>query len=169
MGLVESSILQEADAIINGPRQDAYGHPGLNFQRIALKWSVTLGIPVTREQVAICMIDLKTSRLINEPTHRDSWLDIAGYAGCADRFREKPIPEDPEALYAWLGGFEIDLDELGEEVVVPTAKAKREELERRIREHSLKQLEGIHDKRLLDAMPMMEDYQKRGAIAEVRE
>ena len=30
--------------------------------------------------VASMMIDVKQARLENDPTHRDSWVDIAGYA-----------------------------------------------------------------------------------------
>lgn len=87
------SILTDADAIINGARESDYGHPAVNFQRIADKWSVTLNVPVTKEQVALCMIDLKTCRLANDTRHRDSWLDVAGYVGCVDRFKEHQAPK----------------------------------------------------------------------------
>ena len=32
--------------------------------------------------IAIMIIQVKTSRLMWTPAKRDSWVDIAGYAGC---------------------------------------------------------------------------------------
>lgn len=58
-----------------------------NFGRTAIIWSVVLGQPVTAEQVAMCMVGLKLARLVNDPGHHDSWVDIAGYVGCADKLR----------------------------------------------------------------------------------
>jgi len=61
-------------------RGRAYGHPRPNHERIAALWSVILGTPVTAEQVALCMVQVKVSRLIQSPDHADSIDDIAGYA-----------------------------------------------------------------------------------------
>ena len=47
---------------------------------IAARWSLTLGRPVTPEQVVLCMIDLKLARLAADPLHRDSLVDVIGYA-----------------------------------------------------------------------------------------
>jgi hypothetical protein len=47
---------------------------------LAKRWSLTLGRPVTPAQVAMCLIDLKLTRLAHDPGHQDSILDIAGYA-----------------------------------------------------------------------------------------
>ena len=44
------------------------------------RWSITLGHPVTPAEVMLCMIDLKLTRLAHDPTHRDSVVDIIGYA-----------------------------------------------------------------------------------------
>ena len=38
------------------------------------------GHDVDPEQVALCMAGIKIARLIQTPTHADSWLDLAGYA-----------------------------------------------------------------------------------------
>jgi hypothetical protein len=32
------------------------------------------------DEVILCMIAVKMSRLIKTPEHEDSWVDIAGYA-----------------------------------------------------------------------------------------
>ena len=72
-------ILQEAERMINGPRAKDYGDAYLNHDRIAKMWRVLLGHDVTVEQVYMCMIAVKLSRLIETPTHEDSAIDICGY------------------------------------------------------------------------------------------
>lgn len=62
-------------------RGAAYGKPEELFGRIAARWSLTLGTPVTAKQVALCMIDLKVERVIAGKSP-DSWVDICGYAAC---------------------------------------------------------------------------------------
>lgn len=78
------TVLQEAQAAVYGPRQDAYGSPRVNQQRIADMWTVIFGRKVTYQQVIQCMIAVKLCRLINSPDHRDSYTDIAGYAAVWD-------------------------------------------------------------------------------------
>jgi hypothetical protein len=82
MSAAEMTLLEEAQSIINGARQEAYGTPLESFTWIGKLWSALLGIEVSPEIVALCLIQLKVSRAVNTPGHRDSWLDIAGYAGC---------------------------------------------------------------------------------------
>ena len=81
----EKGILQKANELIYGDRQSDYGPALENFQNIADLWSTVLGIPVTPDQVALCMIQLKVARLIRSPDHLDSWVDIAGYVGCKQK------------------------------------------------------------------------------------
>jgi len=71
--------MSETDALVE-ERGRAYGHPRPNHERIAALWSVILGVPVTPEQAALCMIQVKVSRLMQTPDHADSIDDIAGYA-----------------------------------------------------------------------------------------
>lgn len=73
-------LLDEAEALINGPRHADYGDAAENFDRIAHGWAEILGHDVTRVQVALCMDWLKTCRLITSPDHRDSWIDKLGYS-----------------------------------------------------------------------------------------
>ncbi len=61
-------------------RNAAYGDPATSLAAIAARWSLTLGQTVTPTQVALCMIDLKLARLAHDPKHRDSVLDVIGYA-----------------------------------------------------------------------------------------
>lgn len=73
------SVLVEAEHIVSGARQDAYGHPLDDFSKTAMMWSAIFGVPVTPEKVALGMIAVKMSRLLNTPNHKDSQVDIAGY------------------------------------------------------------------------------------------
>ena len=81
----DRSILIKADEIINGPRNEAYGDPRPNHERIAGLWSVILERKVTWVQVILCMVAVKVARLIQTPSHEDSWMDIAGYAALVDK------------------------------------------------------------------------------------
>ncbi len=84
------SILQEAQRLVYGPRQATYGHPFDDFSRIGRVWAAVLGLPeVTPEQVALCMAGLKLCRLVGEPGHHDSIVDIAGYAGTYELVRSR--------------------------------------------------------------------------------
>jgi hypothetical protein len=79
----KESILQEAEKIVNGDRRKDYGGPLESFTKIAALWSPILGVDITPDQVALCMIGLKIARATNG-MQRDSLVDIAGYAGCIE-------------------------------------------------------------------------------------
>jgi hypothetical protein len=74
-------LLLEAAATVND-RRTAYGEPAEHFERVAMRWSQVLGVPVTPAQVVLCLLDLKLARLVHDPAHEDSQRDVAGYAGC---------------------------------------------------------------------------------------
>ena len=64
--------------LVSRERQDSYGHPLDDFTRQGRMWEAILGIPVTAEQVALCMIAVKMSR----QSHRmklDNVVDGIGY------------------------------------------------------------------------------------------
>jgi len=79
----KESILFEAHNLVHGVRGEDYGHPYEDFSRTAKIWSAILGVDVTPEQVALCMIGVKISRECNKPK-RDNRIDIAGYAETLD-------------------------------------------------------------------------------------
>ncbi len=94
------SILKLADAIINGPRAKDYGDVKTSFNQISDLWSVYLNrhiktaypdlevpIQLSNEDVANLMILMKVSRAQNG-FHLDSYVDIAGYAGCVEKLQE---------------------------------------------------------------------------------
>lgn len=75
--------LREAAKIISSDRNKQYGPPEDNFQRTAQIWSVILGVPISNEDVAMMMVGLKVARYASRSGYQpDTWIDIAGYAGC---------------------------------------------------------------------------------------
>ena len=74
-----SGILEDAAGVI-ADRRATYGDPATSMATVAARWSVTLDRPVTPAEVMLCMIDLKLARLAHDPTHRDSLVDVIGYA-----------------------------------------------------------------------------------------
>jgi hypothetical protein len=74
-------LLEHAAGVVTH-RQREYGEPVDLFERVAHRWSLTLGSRVSPAQVVLCLIDLKLARLTHDPRHLDSITDIAGYAGC---------------------------------------------------------------------------------------
>ena len=71
-------LARAADVLAD--RSKTYGEPGKAMAAIAARWSLTLGHPVTPAEVVLCMIDLKMVRLAHDPSHRDSLVDVIGYA-----------------------------------------------------------------------------------------
>jgi len=76
-------VLRRAEALTCGPRNASYGSPVQNMQDTADLWSVVLGVPVTAQQVAICMSLVKVARLVKTPDHQDSHDDAAAYMAIA--------------------------------------------------------------------------------------
>ena len=95
---VKSAIAAEAAKIVNGARRGAYGTPEQNFERIATLWNAYLvarGVlppevladpagknGLTPPDVAAFMRLMKEARIIETPDHRDSFVDLVGYALC---------------------------------------------------------------------------------------
>lgn len=82
-------ITEQAHNLVQGARRNVYGHPLDDYTRTAQLFSGILGTDVTAEQAILMMIAVKVSRLTNSPDHRDSIIDVAGYAECLDLVREE--------------------------------------------------------------------------------
>ena len=82
-----ASILREAESLITGDRNKAYGSPTQNFTNTAEIWTALLrhklraGEQIEPAEVASLMVGLKLARTVGQPK-RDNWVDMAGYAGC---------------------------------------------------------------------------------------
>jgi len=76
--------LAALDAAIHAgeARGENYGSVRENHERIAALWSVVFDQRVTPEQVVLAMTCLKVARLMETPSHEDSWVDICGYGAC---------------------------------------------------------------------------------------
>lgn len=99
---MKESILDEAKALISGQRADDYGKAYTNFKDIqaiigAMKEvnPKLVGSPVW---TSFEMMAVKLARLIKNPTHRDSWVDICGYAALGAEVAEE---SDKQGEFKW--------------------------------------------------------------------
>ena len=81
------TILQEAQRVVHADREAVYAHPSEDYARVARLWSAFLGVEVRPDQAAICMALVKVARLAHTPDHRDSLVDLAGYAEVSARIQ----------------------------------------------------------------------------------
>jgi hypothetical protein len=107
---MSESILEEAQRLIHGDRNKNYGHPRENFADISALFSGYLGVEITNIDVANLMILVKIARVKGTGYHRDSFTDIAGYAGCVERIYEEDEDDYPEEYKeSPLADWEIEL------------------------------------------------------------
>lgn len=84
--MTRSAILDRAAQVLDA-RAESYGPAAASFASVAARWSLTLGHTITPAEVVLCMIDLKLVRLAHDPDHRDSLIDIIGYAALLPEVR----------------------------------------------------------------------------------
>jgi hypothetical protein len=83
---IKSELLAEAGKITSGARRSAYGTPEDNFERIARFWQAYFentgrgDVKITARDVSPLMRLMKEARLCESSEHRDSFVDIIGYA-----------------------------------------------------------------------------------------
>ena len=80
----KEDVCDVAKRLTSYDRQVDYGSPIEDFTKQAKMWSVILNTNVTPQQIAMCMIAVKLCRMTNSPRHRDSAIDVVGYARCLD-------------------------------------------------------------------------------------
>lgn len=100
---IKTEIGEEAMRIVSGARRAAYGTPERNFARIAALWNAHLsnvGVIVGAEQrrvhpldVAVMCLMIKAARIAETPDHRDSYVDMVGYALCAAECALEPVEQ----------------------------------------------------------------------------
>lgn len=85
----KETVLVEAGNTVDAVRQGEYGHPAEGFAKVASA-ARALGLDPTAGPLnhALYMILLKITRLLEAPNHRDSLVDIAGYARTYEKVLE---------------------------------------------------------------------------------
>ena len=77
-----STILDDAKEAIESHTE--YGSPTANHERIAYLWNIFIDYKstdgISPKDVMAMMILVKISRIMETPEHKDSIVDIAGYA-----------------------------------------------------------------------------------------
>lgn len=81
-----SEILLEAHRLVNGPRQQDYGHPADDYQKVSdIFYSIT-GVDLSVSEAILFMVSVKLARLRtnleNDTIHHDSLVDALGYLTC---------------------------------------------------------------------------------------
>ena len=90
-----SNALEKAHEAVS-ERGRVYGHPADDFGKTAKMWEPILGVEVTPEQVALCMVAVKMSRLCQQRDHwhEDSVVDACGYLACLEKVHDKLRKDD---------------------------------------------------------------------------
>lgn len=87
------NVLEAANRLTGGDRLGSYGHPIEDFGRTAGMVSSMLGHklsdPITAAEWGAVMACVKLSRLVATPGHRDSMIDLAGYARTIEMVYER--------------------------------------------------------------------------------
>ena len=90
-------VLEEATKVVLGARRDDYGHPIDNHGCTAALVEAYLkrrygSASFDAQDVCVFNVLQKVSRLANTPHHRDSLVDIAGYAQNIEMLDDDPCP-----------------------------------------------------------------------------
>jgi len=104
-GWTVETVLEEAQRLVQGPRQSSYSHPAQDFRATGRQWGAILEnwlrslgweqeVPdIPPRIVALMMTNLKLSREAHKPK-RDNRVDGAGYLLCADMIVELEESDD---------------------------------------------------------------------------
>lgn len=96
---VRGEILAEATRCVNKDRNATHGNPEDNFGAIARRWNAHIknkyGVDINLDpaSVGLMMVDMKLARIEGNATHKDSYVDAAGYVACAAGISLTPQPE----------------------------------------------------------------------------
>lgn len=87
-------FLAQASYLIQNDRQTQYGDIDESWEKIGKLWGVLLNLddPISPSMVGIMLATMKLSRISNQPSHEDSYIDALAYvAGAGQIASEKPI------------------------------------------------------------------------------
>lgn len=112
------TVLTDAQDVMDGPRQHAYGDPVRGMERIGRVWAVLLDLPepVPAHTVALLLAAMKLVRETGtREHHRDNLVDAASYV----RIAELAQPEERKTVHEWVRALTGD-DPLGLDPYSPT-------------------------------------------------
>lgn len=134
--MTRKECLDAAAGCVLQDRQNQYGGPENNFERIAQMWNGYLGTSSIKPwDVAVMMGMLKMARARFNPKYADNWVDLAGYAACgiecatAQEEFDKALDETQKTFWTDLA----KKAEGCEELVEKDAPQTKEELMERIK------------------------------------
>jgi hypothetical protein len=82
-------ILTEASCLVNGPRNNDYDAPARDYERVVAIFNAGTGRDLTPAEGVYFMLSVKMARIghnvAQDILHRDSAVDLAGYAECLAR------------------------------------------------------------------------------------
>lgn len=90
---MKKSVIEEAQEVIYGDREETYGHPAKNLTHIAQQWRLYFnqkhGVDMALDAEDVCwmMADLKKVRQMNSKK-RDNVVDAIGYVALVERLDE---------------------------------------------------------------------------------
>lgn len=89
-----TEILEAARKCVCGDREQDYGSPESNFERIAKMWEIYLSgketyVSIEPHDVAAMLALLKIARIASGNAKDDNWIDLAGYAACGGEIEGK--------------------------------------------------------------------------------
>lgn len=110
---IEDSILFDAYHAVGGDKRDEYGSARDGMEKIAQLWQPILGIEISPEHVAACMIAMKLARISGDldagrDIKPDSLMDLAGYTEVLSQV----IQEEPETVAAERKDVHADVTHL---------------------------------------------------------
>ena len=92
--MTRTEILERAIKCVCGDREQDYGSPEDNFQRVADLWTALMGYHFTAIDVAVMLALLKIARIASGHAKEDNWVDLAGYAACGGEIEASYVGND---------------------------------------------------------------------------
>jgi hypothetical protein len=115
---LRKEILEEAIEIVSGSRYETTED---SFDTIADFWRTyctAIQRPIDSHDVAAMMILLKIARICEAPDHKDSWIDIAGYASLGGENRMYTAPSETKTKVT-CSCTEFDINSVGGSALNP--------------------------------------------------
>ncbi len=135
--MTRKECLDAAAGCVLKDRQNQYGRPENNFERIAQMWNGYLGTNSIKPwDVAAMMGMLKMARARFNPKYADNWVDLAGYAACGIECAtaQEEFDKALDEVQMKTMGHMLKKSEGCEELVEKDAPQTKEELMERIKD-----------------------------------